>query len=188
MHRTSSGPVNLPRSSTGGQTTLRAGAGGLGGRSGPFSSPPPPVWHSVGLHFLSGALGSPPFFPPRAAAGRCVLTAAAAGVPCGVVAALAEPSSWRTGGCAGVVLRCLLPTPLRVQVVHHMPRRVSVCVRPKCSTPPHVVLVVHHPPPHAAACVRPTHPPPSGGGSRDGSPGQWRGGGIYTSKLIATTR
>ena len=37
---------------------------------------------------------------------------------------------------AGVVLRSLLPTPLGVQVVHHVPRRVSVCARPNCSTPP----------------------------------------------------
>ena len=42
-----------------------------------------------------------PFFPSCAAAGQCVLTAAAAGVPCGVVSASAGPSSWRTGGCAG---------------------------------------------------------------------------------------
>ena len=42
---------------------------------------------------------------------------------------------------------------LRVQVVHHMPRRVSMCVRPNCPTPPRVVLVVHHLSPHAAVCV-----------------------------------
>ena len=36
----------------------------------------------------------------------------------------------------GLVIRFLLPTPLHVQVVHQMPRRVSVCVRPNCSTPP----------------------------------------------------
>ena len=56
---------------------------------------------SVGLLFLYGALDSHPFCPSRAAWGRCVLTVAAAGVPCGVVAAVAGPSGWRTGGCAG---------------------------------------------------------------------------------------
>ena len=50
----------------------------------------------------------------------------------------------------GVVLRFLLPTPLRTQVVHHMPRRVSVCVRPNTSTPPSSFLVVHHAPPRHA--------------------------------------
>ena len=54
---------------------------------------------------------------------------------------------------AGVVLRFLLPTPLHTRVVPCMPRRVSVCVRPNCSTPPRVVLVVPHLPPHAAMCV-----------------------------------
>ena len=82
--------------------------------------PPPPVCHSVRLLFLYGALDSRPFFPSRAASGRCVLSAAAAGALAGVVAAFAEPSgrcagavlgcavcvltapsSWRTGGCAG---------------------------------------------------------------------------------------
>ena len=37
----------------------------------------------------------------RAASGPCVLSTAAACDPAGVVFALAEPSSWRTGGCAG---------------------------------------------------------------------------------------
>ena len=67
----------------------------------------------------------------RAAPGRCVLSAAAACVPCGVVFALAEPSSWRTGAvlvAAGVVSRPLLPTPLLL-VVHHPPRCVSVGMR-----------------------------------------------------------
>ena len=77
-------------------------------------------------------------------------------VPCGVVSALAEPSSWCTGvvlAVAGVVLRFLLPPPLHVQVVHHMPHHVSVCARPNRSTPPRVVLVVHHLPLHAAMCA-----------------------------------
>ena len=38
--------------------------------------------------------------PPHVASGRCVLSAAAAGAPAGVVSAFAEPSSW----CAGAVL------------------------------------------------------------------------------------
>ena len=91
---------------------------------------------------------------------RRVLTAAAACVPCGVGSASAEPSSWHTGAVlvvAEVVLRFLLPTPLHVQVVHHMGRHVSVCVRPNCSTPPCIVLVVHHLPSHAAVCVGPNY-------------------------------
>ena len=82
------------------------------------------------------ALGSHPFFPSRAASSRCVLAATAARVPTGVVSALAEPmwwSSWHNGVelvVAGVVLRFLPPTTLRTQVVHNMPRRVPVCVRP----------------------------------------------------------
>ena len=61
------------------------------------------VWvrHSVGLLFLYGALDSCPFFPLHAASGHCVLLAAAACVPAGVVSAFAEPSSWCTGGCTG---------------------------------------------------------------------------------------
>ena len=73
---------------------------------------------------------SPP--SPRAASGRCVLTAAVAGVPCGVVAVVAGPGAWRTGG-----LRVLLPSLFRVQVIHSMSRRISVWVRPDCSPPPH---------------------------------------------------
>ena len=60
--------------------------------------PPPPLFpHSVGLLFLHGALDSHQFFPSHIASGRCVLSAAA-GVPCGRVSALAEPSRWCTGG------------------------------------------------------------------------------------------
>ena len=32
---------------------------------------------------------------------------------------------------------------LRSAVVHHLPRRVSACVRPRCPTPPRVVPAVH---------------------------------------------
>ena len=52
------------------------------------------------LQFLYGALDSHPFFPSHVASGRCVLWAAAAGAPAGVVSAFAEPSGW----CAGAVL------------------------------------------------------------------------------------
>ena len=57
----------------------------------------PPVWHSVGLLFLYGALDSHPFFPSHVASGCCFLPAAAAGALAGVVSAFAEPSSWRVG-------------------------------------------------------------------------------------------
>ena len=43
--------------------------------------------------------------------------------------ALVEPSSWRTGVvlvAVGVIPRPVLPTPLRILVVHHLPRCVSV--------------------------------------------------------------
>ena len=56
--------------------------------------------HSVGLLLLYGALDSHAFVSSHVASGRCVLSAAAAGAPAGVVSAFAEPSSW----CAGAVL------------------------------------------------------------------------------------
>ena len=41
----------------------------------------------------------------------------------------------------------------------HMPRRVSVCMRPSTSTPPSGVLVVHHVlPRHVGLCVGHKHP------------------------------
>ena len=46
------------------------------------------------LQFLSGAPDTHPFSPPRAAWGRCVLTAAAAGVPDGVVTGAQRLSHW----------------------------------------------------------------------------------------------
>ena len=64
--------------------------------------------HSVGLLFLYRALDSHPFFPPRAASGRCVLSAAAAGAPAGVVSAFAEPSGLVCWGCAGCGGMCRL--------------------------------------------------------------------------------
>ena len=66
---------------------------------------------------------------PHTVSGRCVLLATAACVPADVVSMFAEPSSWRTGVVlvvAGVVFRSLLPTPLRMPVVHHLPRCVSM--------------------------------------------------------------
>ena len=66
---------------------------------------------------------------------------------------------------AGVVLRLLLPTSLRVQVLHHMSHRVSVCVRPNCSTPPRVDLVVrllrHHIAILLPICVQVAPPTPT---------------------------
>ena len=57
------------------------------------ASPTPCVtFHRVAVSVQG--LHSPSFFPPRAASGQCFLTAAAAGGPCGVVTALAEPSTW----------------------------------------------------------------------------------------------
>ena len=86
----------------------------------------------MGLQFLDGALDSHPSFPSRATSGRCILSAAAACVPNGVVSALAESSSWRNGVVpvvAGVRFGSLLPTPLRMVVVHRLPRCVSVDMR-----------------------------------------------------------
>ena len=64
----------------------------------------------------------------------------------------ADVKNWRVGAgmraraCAGVILRSLLPTPLRIQVVHHMSHGVSVCVRSNCS---------NRPKPHAASSEGP---------------------------------
>ena len=59
--------------------------------------PPPPLCDiSSGCGFFTG-----PFFHSCSAVGRFFLTTAAAGVLCGVVSAVAGPSRWRTGGCAG---------------------------------------------------------------------------------------
>ena len=65
----------------------------------PTVPPLPPRVTSVWLSFVYRALDSHPFFPSHVASGRCVLSAAAAGAPAGVVSAFAEPSSW----CAGAV-------------------------------------------------------------------------------------
>ena len=61
-----------------------------------YGSPPPRVTFrrvAVPLRGLDGH----PFVPPHVASGRCVLSAAAAGAPAGVVAAFAAPSRWCTG-------------------------------------------------------------------------------------------
>ena len=51
----------------------------------------PPRWDIPSLPLLYGALDGHPFFPSHVASGRCVLTAAAACAPAGVVAAFAAP-------------------------------------------------------------------------------------------------
>ena len=76
----------------------------------------------MGCLFLYGALDSHPFFPSHAASGRCVLSAAAACAPAGVVSALAERRRWFAGAvlvaagavCAlvGVPGLCWLLPPL----------------------------------------------------------------------------
>ena len=48
-------------------------------------------------------------------------------------------------GVAGVVLRCLLPSPLHVLVAPHMPPRGAACARSKYPTSPRVVR--GYPPP-----------------------------------------
>ena len=78
--------------------------------------------------------GQSPARPFACCAGHCVLSAAAACVPAVVVFALAEPSSWRTGVvliAAGVGGRPLLPTPLRILVIHcrHEVPQVAVSSR-----------------------------------------------------------
>ena len=65
------------------------------------------MW-SIGLLFLDEALDS-----SRAASGRCVLAAAAASVPAGVVSAPAEPSGWHTGG---VLVGAGVPPPQRAEL------------------------------------------------------------------------
>ena len=74
-----------------------------------YASPTPPL----------GGSNEPP--------GSLQSVGTAACVPAGVVFALAGPSSWRIRVliAAGVVSRPLLPTPLRVLVVHHLPRCIS---------------------------------------------------------------
>ena len=135
---------------------VRGGVKGLQGQR--VRSTPPPVWHAVRLRFLYGALDSHPFFPSHVASGRCVLSAAAAGVPCGVVAALAEPSGWRTGGCAGgcggrlTVVAAHSPSAFRSTTTC---LAAFPCARGPIPPPPpsRVVLVVRHLPPHAAVGV-----------------------------------
>ena len=97
--------------------------------------------------FLYGALDSHPFVPSHVASRRCVLSAAAAGAPAGVVSTFAEPSgrcvgavlnvagcavcvlaapnSWCTGGCAGC---CAPPPPPRRMVTCEL-SRVGCCLR-----------------------------------------------------------
>ena len=77
--------------------------------------PPPPVTFRRVAVSLRGA-GQSPVLPLRVESGRCVLLAAAACVPDGVVCRLAEPSSW----CTGVVL-VVAGVVCRVFAVHSPP-------------------------------------------------------------------
>ena len=63
-------------------------------------SNPAPLCDITSGFFLYGALGSHPFFPSHAVSGCCVLPAAVACAPAGVVSAFADPRGW----CAGAVL------------------------------------------------------------------------------------
>ena len=100
-----------------------------------LTAPPPPPLCDIplGCCFSSGALDSHPFVPSHVASGRCVVSAAVAGAPVGVVSAFAEPrrwcagaaldvagcavctsaapSSWRIGGCGGRLTGFAVPTP-----------------------------------------------------------------------------
>ena len=91
-------------------TAARGWVGGGGGllvtlivRVGPWRSKAHPLAAGfippcVTLHRVAVSLRGPGQSPvPRAASGRCVLSAAAACVPAGVVSAVAGPSSWHTG-------------------------------------------------------------------------------------------
>ena len=79
----------------------RTGAAARHAKEGATPPPPPPPCDiPSGCCSFTGALDSHPFFPSHVASGRCVLSAAAAGAPAGVVSAFAEPSGW----CAGAVL------------------------------------------------------------------------------------
>ena len=71
-------------------------AGGGGG-----TPPPSPRPLCVTFRWAAISLRGPGQSPVLPFACCYVLTAAAACVPCGVVFALAGPSSWRSGGCAG---------------------------------------------------------------------------------------
>ena len=86
----------------------------------PTKSPPPPCNIPSGCCFFTGALDSHPFFPSHVASGRCVLSAAAAGAPAGVVSAFAEPRRW----CAGAVRNvagCAVCAP------PHQPTQMPLC-------------------------------------------------------------
>ena len=72
------------------------------------------------LLFLYGALDSQPFFPSHVASGCCILSAAAAGAPAGVVSAFTEPSGWCAGAVlvvAGAVCALAMPSSWRTKVV-----------------------------------------------------------------------
>ena len=82
--------------------------------------PPPPCVTFRRLLFLDGALDSHPFFPSPVAPDRCILSAAAAGAPAGVVSAFAEPNGWCAGAVlvvAGAVCALAVPSSWRTEVV-----------------------------------------------------------------------
>ena len=88
----------------------------------PAQTPPRVTFHRVAVS-LRGP-GQSPILPFTC----CVLLAAAACVPAGVVFALAESSGWRIGVCAGCCGRrfSVFAAPLCIPVVHHLPCSVSV--------------------------------------------------------------
>ena len=73
------------------------------------------------LLFLYGALDSHPFFPSHVASGRCVLSAAAAGAPAGVVSVRGAPvvgvpgAVLKVAGCA--VCASAAPSSWRIEDV-----------------------------------------------------------------------
>ena len=157
-------PIECPRKDGG-----CGGGGGTGGGLGlrvayhkqtidrPMAIPPPPVPFRPVAVSLRGP-GQSPVLPfaccvgSLRSVGRCGRCSF-----CGVVSASAGPSSWRTGGyaggCGGSFEALCCPSPHRVQVGHHTPRRGSVCVRPHRSTPPPMVT----PPPWPTLTPTPNH-------------------------------
>ena len=93
-------PLWAATRTAGGKNRAPCKRGRAGGSSPPPPPPPNPPPPNVTFRRAAGSLRGPGQSPvlPSASVG-CALTAA--GVSDGVGASLAEPSSWRTGGCAG---------------------------------------------------------------------------------------
>ena len=103
--------------------------------------PPPP---RVGLLFLYGALDSHPFFPSHVASVRCVLSAAAAGAPAGVVSAFADPSCWCAGAvlvAAGAICALAVPSSWRTGLCWLLRGSFDGFCCPRTSAPPQCLLV-----------------------------------------------